>query len=389
MDLCGERSATIVATATTKPYAARLLFVPSTRLASVPVAGISFSGRRGEFEFQTAVFLSPEGLRIPAEGMSKINRTREADRSRFVLCQVVIGIFLLVAAFPGLQLINAAPGSRLRSESDDKNLHSYADEPLDKLVKQIPELKMLRPAHDQQLLPLILEKTGETVDSFFHNTVDLVAHEEITEENLGLTLFGPVRAKRHVRYDYLILHRRDGNVLTLREYRTDLNGNRVEQPGLDEGFSVTSGFALISSHFASGSLSNSTFRYLGDEVLGRQDTHVVAFAEQPGRTKTRDTVTWPGGSIPVLVQGIAWVDKNSFQMIRIRTDLLAPDTDIALTQQTTVTFGSTNIPGIETSLWLPREVLVLTKFASQSYRNRHRYTGYERFRVSAKIVAPH
>jgi hypothetical protein len=64
----------------------------------------------------------------------------------------------------------------------------------------------------------------------------------------------------------------------LEEYRTDLQGNRMEPEGIDKGFSVTSGFALNCTHFSPALRSDSTFRYLGDEVFGSRNTYVVAFA---------------------------------------------------------------------------------------------------------------
>jgi hypothetical protein len=47
-----------------------------------------------------------------------------------------------------------------------------------------------------------------------------------------------------------------------------------------------------------------------------------------------------GHEVDMLTQGILWVDKNSFQIFRMRTDLLVPNAEIGLDQLTTeVTFG--------------------------------------------------
>jgi hypothetical protein len=47
------------------------------------------------------------------------------------------------------------------------NIHPYIEEPLKQLTKQIPQLKDLQPAQDQQALPVILQKAGGQVDDFF------------------------------------------------------------------------------------------------------------------------------------------------------------------------------------------------------------------------------
>jgi hypothetical protein len=63
--------------------------------------------------------------------------------------------------------------------------HPYLEERLKHLVKHIPELETLRPAADQEILPIILMHTGMKVDDFFHNIVDLVAREEVGQEILS------------------------------------------------------------------------------------------------------------------------------------------------------------------------------------------------------------
>jgi hypothetical protein len=63
------------------------------------------------------------------------------------------------------------------------NAHPYIEEPLEHLVKRIPELRRVQPAPDQQELSKVLAKTGAKVEDFFRDIVDLHAYEEITQEN--------------------------------------------------------------------------------------------------------------------------------------------------------------------------------------------------------------
>jgi len=264
------------------------------------------------------------------------------------------------------------------------NAHPYLEEPLEELIERIPELKTLQPAPNQQALPMILGKTGARVQEFFQNIVDLTAHEEIAQERLNAK--GSIKASRRLQYNYLILIHHDAFAPIVEEYRTDLQGNRAEPDGLDEGFSVTSGFALKWIHFQPMARWDSTFLYLGDERMGARNTHVVAFAQRPEQATNSGTVRWSGGTVPILVQGIAWVDQDSFQIIRIRTDLLAPRNDIGLTRQTTdLTLSEVKLPDLATPLWLPIDVKVYLVFRGQTFRNEHRYANYQRFRVSTKI----
>ena len=58
---------------------------------------------------------------------------------------------------------------------------SYVDEPLERLLRIIPEIKTLQPAHDQTQLAMILEHSGKNVDTQFTDFGDLVAKEMVSE----------------------------------------------------------------------------------------------------------------------------------------------------------------------------------------------------------------
>lgn len=319
-----------------------------------------------------------------------------AHDSRFLPRRAApISILVLSAIFAGswpCRAKNATPAAVPRftntnGQSYYANAHPYVEEPLDLLVHQMPELKTLQPAPDQQALLTILSKAAAKVDEFFRQTVDLVAQEEITQEKLSPK--GSIKSSQRGQYNYLILHHRDGPVLRLEEYRTDSKGDRVEDIGFDKGYSATSGFALTCIHFASDHRSDSTFRYLGDEMVGTRNTYVVAFAQRPGQAVITDMASGVWGTVIILVQGIAWIDKDNFQIIQMRTDLLAPRGDVGLDEETTVvTFGPVRVANIDTSFWLPTEVSVYSKFRGQAYRNEHHYTNFKRYRVAVEMVTP-
>jgi len=338
---------------------------------------------------------------------------------------VPISILVLSAVLAGgswpSRATNATPVAVLeftdRSDhGQDVDSHPYLEEPLDQLVKQIPELKRLRPAPDQQALAMILRKTGEKVDEFFANIVDLIAREEITQErqisgNLPSGMPGGLSfAKEKVRDDYLILRHGEGTQARISEFRIDTKGNRMDEVGLNEGYFVTSGFALSSVHFSTAFQWDSRFLYLGDQKIEDRDTYVVAFAQLPSEARNKITMKGPGGvAVHMLTQGIAWVDKGSFHIVQMQTDLLARRPEIGLDKQTTkVRFGEVRFPDVHEPLWLPRDVNVYIKFtdlstirdlensgkfptpgdSEETFRNVHHYTNYRRYRVSTKMLTP-
>jgi len=314
-------------------------------------------------------------------------------RAHYALLPIVaLSILLLLPYDCSAQ----SPGQKL-SETELSlyaKAHPYVDESLDKLEKQIPELKKIKPAKDQQELPVILEKTADTVDAFFHSVVDLIADEQITQARLSRR--GVVVSSDQVRVNYLILRQGNPGSYRIVEYRMDSAGKPMDQVGAQPGYVVTFGFALDCDYFASPFQSESRFRYLGEQKLGEHDTYVVAFAQKPEQASLFVTLSGSNGkSASMLMQGVAWIDKSNYQIIRVRSDLLAPHPEIDLDRQTTeVTFAKVELQDAATPLWLPERVKVSVGFRSAhdpfgiSYENEHSYTDYRRYRVSVKMLTP-
>jgi len=287
----------------------------------------------------------------------------------------------------------------------------YLELPLTQLMKRIPELKGMSPAPDQQALPMILQQTGKQVDAFFANLVDLIAHEDITQQRLATrTLAGGMPAgtmlqAQDTRDNYLILRRSANGPAHIEEFRMDTKGNRIDATGTEKGFFITSGFALSSIHFATRFQSGSHFLYLGNQKIDGHEAYVVAFAQLPSEARVVVTMRGrDGSSLRLLSQGIAWVDKASFHIRRLRTDLLAPLPEVGLAEQTT-TIGYNDVRFADAApLWLPHDVDVNIQFkehsagrasdlgsrvTDQTFRNIHHYSNYLLYRVSTKIGVPH
>lgn len=288
---------------------------------------------------------------------------------------------------------NTFPDKDTNPQSYYANAHPYSEEPLERLRELVPELKGLQPSLDQKGLPLILQQAGQRVDSFFRDTPNLIADEHIREQEIRS--IGVDYLAQEIRDEYLILLHGDRNEAKFDEYRMDKKGNRVDElrtgSPFRSRFFVTHGFALSCVYFSTAFQSESTFRYLGEQQIGSQNTYVVAFAQRPGHATMTETVRGPGHSaVQMLVQGVAWVDKSNFQIIKIQTDLLAPRPEVGLDRQTTeVTLSEVFLRGIASPLWLPKVVKVDIRFYGLDFRNEHQYANYRQYRVSSKMIIPH
>jgi hypothetical protein len=273
---------------------------------------------------------------------------------------------------------------------------SYVELPVEELTRRVGALKGLEQAPDNpEFLAEILRKTGRSEDAFFDSFVDLSAKEKITQQRVRGKM---VTASEHVEDSYLILRQGTQPGANVREFRTDSKGNQLPPVGLEKGFLITFGFALMSNYFSTDLQHESNFRYLGEQKIDAQETYVVAFAQKPGEaTVFVSFADRKGTAANLLMQGIAWIDKSNFQIIRMRTDLLAPPPGIDLERQSTeVTFDKVQLADVANAMWLPKEVKVELKFRQSDpgsprlgelvYRNEHHYSGYERYRVSVKMV---
>ena len=240
----------------------------------------------------------------------------------------------------------------------------------------------------QKAVGTILWKVGQNVEAFFRNIPNTASKELILSQRLKLG--GQIEATVTSYYNYLLLVRPDREVARFQEDRSDSKGNPVNFQRLSE-FIVTSGFAGHCFFFHPGHQDGSRFRYLGREA---SESHalVIAFAQKP---EVGDYLAYIGAKelTPVLLQGLVWIDPDSYQILRMRTDLLEPDQKDGVARQTTeIWLGEVRFDGTPQPFWLPREVRVTIEWAwaQRIFRNVHTYTDYKLFSVSSfdKIVKP-
>jgi hypothetical protein len=306
---------------------------------------------------------------------------------------------------PPFTLAVAAPQPRTAAQALDLSSYLQADpitnQPIEKLRKDIPELKKLEPSDDQSSLPLILSRVADNLDLFLKSFANTTSREDIDASRLG---GGPVNSTYpqpglnrwdqtvrvghdsiHQRFRYLMLLE-GGAQRRLGEYRTDIKGQDRSADRPIAGYLKTIGFASLPLLLDQSHQQLSDFRYLGLQVVKGRQTHVVAFAERPIPAAVAVFFRLSSGeSIPVILQGVAWIDAETYQVLRIRTDLLAPQTDPGLRQETTVVqLHQVTFHQSSAVLWLPQEVEVTVEFRGVLFQNRHRYSDYQLFNVDTE-----
>ena len=323
-------------------------------------------------------------------------------KGRALVSSFITALMFVGAVVGGrLQPLAAPPqavGSRLELSPSEIEIYKNAQTLIDWAPKQIhhcPYLRKLQPAASQDQLPKILERVGQTVILQFHDFPQIACDEVIAEtrsgeEKLEFMWDRPVTetsdaTKRH-KFRYIIVPWPVGDVPAFEEYRTDLRGNPLDASSL-RGFSMISAkYASTCLHFSPADQHDNRFRYLGTQTMRERECHVVGFAQQPEKARRIDRFHSQGATFGLLGQGLAWIDSETFQILRITSWLLAPRKGISLDSQTaTVDFYPVQPSGFERTLWLPRDVTVMIVSRGRKVRNTHQYSNYKLFRVESTI----
>ena len=249
----------------------------------------------------------------------------------------------------------------------------YLDDPLPQLTTDIAELHGLEPAPDQQSLAEILKKTGDKTRDLLRRMPNVISHETV------VTKIEPRGPTWHEKFEYLTLRHEAMGEVMLEEYRTD-KAKTGAAP-------LSQGSANAWVLFHPGNLAESRFRYLGRQRMDGHSTVVLAFAQLPDKVKFPGQVNVGGALVPLLYQGIAWIDESDFRIVRLRTDLLAPRPDFFLRTLTSeVRFSEVRVPELTDPLWLPQEVKTTWDFKGQVMQEVHHYSDFRLYRSKVKIV---
>jgi hypothetical protein len=319
-------------------------------------------------------------------------------------------ILSAVIAFPALTLaFGATPQSEGNAPSQSvaetkstelkfyAQAHPYLDEPLPQLKKHLRYLDGLKAATSQDFLRDLLSKAAASSDELLDKLPNLISDEDVTQTQwadvqkavptcVGMSgCVDPVpAAQKSNQFNYIVLaHAGEQHRLLLEEYRTTRENKPVPQMAQP----YFQGFAAFWVIFSSSRRMESQFRYLGQQKIDGHATFVVAFAQIPGSVEFPGLIVTREGSVPMLLQGIVWVDQKDFRIVLFHTDLLSPQPEIGYHKQTSdIRFGGVRIPTLKLELWLPKSVLVDTEAEGHLWREQHHYSKFRLYEAKSKII---
>jgi hypothetical protein len=309
------------------------------------------------------------------------------DSRLHLVVVAVLGVVLSATA-----LVEAANGGhpefgqeKLELETVPPNPGTLVNRTPQELIHEFPQLEGLEPAVDQKDLPMILQKAGENVAAYFHNFVSTSATEDVLQQRLRPD--GKVQGSLKQRFQYLLVAPPGKGEVEVQEYRMNKKGRPAHQKVLWGGV-LTLRFASMPAHFHPSLQEQSRYSYLGKQKIDGHDTCVVAFAQNPIAARYQEKLVRLSGTYVIFLEGIAWIDSATFQIIRLHTEMLPGQSVESLQSQTTdIKFDEVQFEGIPVKFWLPKEVVVSDQWADCSLRNVHAYSDYKLYASQTKIIS--
>ena len=249
------------------------------------------------------------------------------------------------------------------------------EESLDYLNHPPKNLPDFEPATDQAPLAAILASVGRNVSEFFATLPNICSMEKVHQE--ALNHGGKTTSGQENKYRYLLLASNERWGPTIEEYRANFGGQLSSQVGSTDNYMLTSGFASAPVVFHPAYQRGSSFRLLGREKLKGRNTFVVAYAQEPARARIFGSFQLGEKATTTYTQGIAWIDSENYQIIRLATDLLTPLPQIKLKKETTeIDFSEVHFKRLPTAFWLPDMVTVTLDWNGKFLRNQHAYSDF-------------
>lgn len=227
----------------------------------------------------------------------------------------------------------------------------------------------------------VVQKAGERVEEFITNVDRFAASEFLKHESINKWGFAEIPETR--RFDYVVsIEQYRPGYFDVLEYRGK-KYSPVEFPDGVETRGLPS-MALIFHPNAAGNYAMSC------EGLGQWNgtpawqVHFRQRPDKPNNTRAY-RIGENGPSYPVALRGRAWIAADSYQIVRMETDLVAALPEIRLfVDHTVVEYGPVRFKNRNAEMWLPQSAELYSDWRGKRMHRRHSFSNYMLFSVDEK-----
>jgi tetratricopeptide (TPR) repeat protein len=322
-------------------------------------------------------------------------RRGEKDRAVSVLQAYLKGHANDVEARKQLENLQALPGAVPSSDgmttSDEMMAVSAA------VTSESLPSNWLPPGVDEKMPPVepgaacaldeVVQKAEKRVEEFVGNVERFTATESLIHDSIDK--WGLASSRETRKFDYVAsVEEVKQGFFNFEEYRN----SGTAQAEFPDGVATLGlpALALIFHSHNSGNFEMSC------EGLARWNGRIawqVHFRQRADRPNTIRSyrMGYQGPSHPVALKGRAWIDAESYQIVRLETDMVAPLPEIHLVaDRTTIEYGPVHFRERNVDMWLPSTAEVYSDWRGRRFHRRHNFSNYLLFAVDDKqrIYAP-
>lgn len=226
----------------------------------------------------------------------------------------------------------------------------------------------------------IVEAVRQKTGAYLAGLADVHCTETVTQERLGSN--GHADVTERAKYDYLIMMAGDKDNFSLNETRVPLPGNKSKQSPVS--MLVSNGIATALLVFHPYYRDSFTFEVGGEETVEGRNALAIHFEHITGR-RTPAALALRGREYPLELQGTAWVDRQSGEVMRIEASLLGDMSDIGLRAlRVQVDYKSAILKGVASPINLPALAVVDVSTPRQHWRNIEAFDAYKSFSTDAE-----
>jgi tetratricopeptide (TPR) repeat protein len=227
----------------------------------------------------------------------------------------------------------------------------------------------------------VVERAGKRVEEFVKNVDRFTASESLKHESINKWGFAESPETRKFDYVASIQQYRPG-YFSVTEYRSASHAPSDFPDGVE-----TTGLAALALIFHTNNAGNFA---MSCEGLGRWNGHLawqVHFRQRADKPNTIRAYKFGerGPAYPVALRGRAWIAADSYQIVRMETDLVAPLPEIRLlSDHTIVDYGPVHFRKGNVEMWLPQSAELYSDWKGRRMHRRLSFSNYLLFSVDEK-----
>lgn len=223
----------------------------------------------------------------------------------------------------------------------------------------------------------IIEMSGERVKTLVDSIAQFAATEDMLHEQLDPS--GNPITKVNRKYDYAAsITEAIPGYLQIDEYRNDHYGIADLPDRI-----VTTGFMSLALVFHPDMRENFAITCEGLGDWHGQATWLMHFRQRDDKPARMADLVVGGQSYPIKLKGRAWITANTFQVVRIESEL-ASGLPLLAVQHQIAEYGPVHFQKKNIDLWLPQNVDLFFELNKHRYYRRHSFDHYMLFATNAQ-----